>query len=78
MCEFTAKDDTRRPILISCTDCRSFTKLNMLRFLLKYNGIKRVLWRETLGFGLNIFFFITRHDKGIRQSKKLCLALSIH
>ena len=44
-CEFTAKDDTRHPILISCTDCRSFTKLNMLRFLLKYNGMKRVLWR---------------------------------
>ena len=44
------KDDTRRPTLISCTGCRSFTKLNMLRFLLKHNGMKWVLWREALGF----------------------------
>ena len=28
-------------------------------------------------FGLNHILFITRHDKRIGQSKKLCLALSI-
>ena len=40
------KDETRRPTLISSTDCRSFTKLNMLRFYRKYVGMKRFLWRE--------------------------------
>ena len=44
------KDETRRPTLISSTDCRSFTKLNMLRFCLKYVGMKRFLWREILAF----------------------------
>ena len=44
------KDETRRPTLISSTDCRSFTKLNMLRFCLKYVGMKTFLWREILAF----------------------------
>ena len=48
--ELITKDETRRPTLISSTDCRSFTKLNMLRFCLKYVGMKRFLCREILAF----------------------------